>query len=282
MSRLITSLLLLGLLSGCATVMSSATNRLADSMSTAILNQDDPETVRQGAATLLIMLDGFIIDNPDNTPMLLAGAKLYGAYTGFFVKDPERARRLAGKSKDYAERALCRELKNVCAARHLPFDQFQPTLGAIGKKDVPVLHGFAAAWAGWVQVNSNDWSAIAELPKIEAMMRRVVELDEAYDDGSAHLYLGVIDTQLPPSLGGKPEEGRVHFERASTLSGGRNLMPKVLLAERYARLVFDQALHDRLVNEVLEAPAEEPGYTLANTLAQERARELKASASEYF
>jgi len=48
-------------------------------------------------------------------------------------------------------------------------------------------------------------------------------------------------------------------------------MVKVEYARRYARLVFDRPLHDRLLNEVLQAPASEPGLTLNNTLAQ-RAR----------
>ena len=39
--------------------------------------------------------------------------------------------------------------------------------------------------------------------------------------------------------------------RAVEISGGRNLMAKVLFARHYARLVFDQGLHDRLLGEVL-------------------------------
>lgn len=282
MRRLIPILAILTLLSGCATVISSVGGRLADNMSVAILNQDDPETVRQGATTLLLVLDSFIIDNPEDPSLLLSGSKLYGAYSGFFVKDPVRAKRLAGKAKDYADRALCLQLPAICAVRNEPFETFQAALAGVDKQDVPVLYGFAAAWAGWIQVNTDDWSAIAQLPKVQSVMRRVVALDETYDGGSAHLYLGVLDTQLPPSLGGKPEEGRRHFERASALSGGLNLMPKVLMAERYARLTYNEELHQHLLQEVLDAPTHAPGYTLINTLAQERARELLASAHEYF
>ena len=38
-------------------------------------------------------------------------------------------------------------------------------------------------------------------------MQRVIELHESYQDGAAHLYLGVLSTFLPPALGGKPEVG---------------------------------------------------------------------------
>ena len=87
---------------------------------------------------------------------------------------------------------------------------------------------------------------------------------------------------LPKNLGGNPDLARQHFERAVELSKGRDLMVKVHYAERYARLVFDKKLHDRLLHEVLQAEASEPGLTLLNTLAKEKAQQLLASGKEYF
>ncbi len=59
-------------------------------------------------------------------------------------------------------------------------------------------------------------------------------------------------------------------------------MAKVDFAKRYAQLVFDQALHDRLLREVLAADPREPGLTLSNTLARQQARQLLASSKDYF
>ena len=53
-------------------------------------------------------------------------------------------------------------------------------------------------------------------------------------------------------------------------------------ARRYARLVFDQELHDRLLTEVLNAPANAPLFTLFNVLATQEAEALLASSKEYF
>ena len=64
---------------------------------------------------------------------------------------------------------------------------------------------------------------------------------------------------LQLSWGARPEVAREHFERAIELSEGRDLSIKVEYARRYARLVFDQELHDRLLTDVLNAPAEAPG-----------------------
>ena len=163
-----------------------------------------------------------------------------------------------------------------------PYDDFAAAISTLKVGDVPVLFASGAAWAGWIQANSSDWNAIASLAKVNAVMAKVVELDEGYDHGEAHLYLGVIATLLPPALGGKPEEGRVHFERAIELSAGHDLMAKVEYARRYARITYDRPLHDRLLNEVLAADPVAPGLTLSNMLAKRQARELLASADSYF
>ena len=113
-------------------------------------------------------------------------------------------------------------------------------------------------------------------------MQRIVALQEDYEGGMADLYLGVLASLRPPTLGGKPEEAKAHFERAITLSHGHNLMAKVMYAQYYARLLYDRPLHDQLLKDVLAANADVPGLTLLNTLAQQQARELLASADNYF
>ena len=134
---------------------------------------------------------------------------------------------------------------------------------------------------GWIQANSDDWAAISELGKAKQLMMQVISLDERYENGGPHLYMGGMETILPASLGGQPEKGREHFERAIAINDGY-LMTKVIYAEQYARLVFDQELHDRLLNEVLDADPNIEGMTLTNLIAQERARDLLLSSMEYF
>ena len=230
----------------------------------------------------LLLVDSLIDGDPENESLLLSGSKLYGAYAAAFIKEPERTKKFTLKSRDYSDRALCVHRAQLCGLLERPYDDFAATIRTTKKGDVPVLYAGGAAWAGWIQANSNDWNAIANLAKVKAMMARVVELDETYDHGEAHLYLGVIDTLLPAALGGKPEEGRVHFERAIELSEGRDLMAKVEYARRYARITYNRPLHDRLLREVLDADVEAPGLTLSNVLAKREARELLASADSYF
>ena len=56
----------------------------------------------------------------------------------------------------------------------------------------------------------------------------------------------------------------------------------MLFAEHYARLMFDRPLHDRLLNEVLEAEVQAPQLRLMNAIAKRQARQLLSSADAYF
>jgi hypothetical protein len=173
-------------------------------------------------------------------------------------------------------------MKGECRLQSAGFQEFKILIDAMDSKDVPALYTLGAAWTSWIQARRDDWEAIADLPRAKAIMARVAAVDEEYEDGGAHMYLGVFATLIPPAAGGKPEEGRAHFDRALALSGDKNLMTYVLYAQYYARMVFDRELHDRLLTRALELDPSVPGYVLVNTAAQKQARALLESAEEYF
>jgi hypothetical protein len=272
---------LLALLAGgCASVVSSAAGGLADSLTGAILNSEDPETVRAALPAYLLLVDGLVAEDPDDPEMLRAAATLYGAFGSNFVADAERSARLQQRALDLALDAECAERPKACDLRTRDFDGFRRWVAE--REDVEALYVLGANWAGYVQSHSDDWNAVAELARVRAVFERVLELDEGTEQGAAHIYLGVLDTLVPPALGGRPEDGRAHFERAIELSDGNHLTAKVLYAEQYARLVFDRELHDALLEEVLGADPRVPGLTLANVLAQRQAAALLAGADDYF
>ncbi len=274
------SLLLCALLglSGC----SGLVDRFAGNLSSAMMDNNDPATVEAGAASYLLLLDALVRQEPDSVAFRQAAANLNSAYAGAFVKDPARASTMTGKALTYALEALCLEHEELCGVREMPIEQFRQVLDGAGRNDVPLLFTAGSAWAGWIQAHSEDWNAVADMPRIEALMTRVVALDETYQNGAAHLYLGGLATVLPPALGGRPEVGKMHFDKAIALSEGRNLMVKVLYARNYARGVFDRELHDRLLGEVLAADPAYPGWTLSNVLARQEAERLLKSADDYF
>ena len=270
------------LLASAFTLQGCSLARVDDNLPYGVLNNNDLQLVAEGLPTYLLMVDGLIENWPESESLLASGADLYGAYAGLFVEDPARARKLSTKALDYAFRAACASDEDYCDLRGLSVPEFEALLEDAGEKDVPMLFTLGGAWAGYIQANTSDWNAVAELGRVEAIMERIVTLDEGYQYGQAHMYLGVLNSILPASLGGKPDVAQTHFEKAVALSGGKNLLAPVLYAENYARLVFDRELHDRLLNEVLAADPDVHGLTLQNTYAQQEAEALLADADEYF
>ncbi len=273
---------LLVLQTGCAAFISAKVNNASDNLTAAIQNQDDPELVRDGAPAYLLLMDSLVEGSPDDGDILEAAATLYSAYAAVFVVDPERAAILSRRAKNYAGRALCSDKGTLCGLGELQFAALQTRLAEATDKDLPRLFTYCVAWLVYIRAHSDDWGALADLAKVELALDRVLELDEGYENGSPHLYLGILQTLRPPALGGQPEEARAHFERALVLSDGKDLSINVEYARGYARLLYERELHDRLLTEVLEADPVQPRLTLTNTLAQRDASVLLDSADDYF
>ena len=279
---LLVSIALIVVLSGCSAVMSSATSDMMAHLSKSIMNNDDLALVEAGAPAYLLMVDGLIGKDPGNEDTLATASMLYAAYADVYVKDKDRAQKMSAKALNYAQQAVCLKNKSACGLQAMPFTAFESALKTFKKDDLSALFALGQSWGGWIMANKSDPEAVADLSRIETIMKRVIELDETFKGGAPFVYLGTLSSFLPPALGGRPEEGKTHFEKALKLSKGKNLTAKVAYARFYARNIFDRDLHDRLLNEVLAADPYIEGHTLVNVWAQEQARQLLAEADDFF
>jgi hypothetical protein len=262
--------------------MSSAASGLADNLSSAILNQDDPETVRAGAPSYMLLLDSFLEGDPDNPELLASAARLYASYGAVFADDPERAARLTMRARKYALHAMCESYSPSCGWPDDSYDEFVATLDDLGARQSDYVYTYGFATLAYLRAHSDDWNSLAELPQVEALFNRYLEIAGDRADSAVHTYMGILLTLRPPSLGGKPEEARKHFEKAIVMSDGRDLSAKVEYAKGYAKLLYDRALHDRLLGEVIEASPYADGLTLSNVIAKKEAEQLLAEADDYF
>jgi hypothetical protein len=238
--------------------------------------------IEQGIPSYLLLLDALVKNNPEQTALWSAAANLNSAYASSFIKDAGRVKSVNNKALKYAFTALCQKDKRLCHPQSLSLDDLNGVLQQFDSGDVSTLYITGSVWASWIQANSDDWNAVADMPRVEALMKRVVALDEHYQQGAAHLYLGVLATVLTPALGGRPEVGKKHFEQAISLSQGQNLMAKLYYAKNYARGILDRELHDKLLQEIIAADPRAPDLTLSNIMAQQQAKELLQSADDYF
>ena len=267
---------------GCSSIQSSVSEGLAKSLSTGISNSSDVEMVKAGIPSYLLMIDGMILEDPENTSLYLAGVKLYSTLANFVKDDPQRLTYIVDKSYEYSKKLLCLTKQEWCALSEQTYDVFRQSIDKIDEDEVSILYLYGTSWASNIEAHKSDMNAIANLPKIKATMQRVLQMDESYDRGGAHLYMGVLESLIPPALGGKPEIAKSHFDRAIEINKGRHMMATVMYAEYYARILFNRELHDELLKKVLSEDPVEEGLTLANTVAQQRARKLLESAEEYF
>ncbi|RMI04714.1 MAG: hypothetical protein D6681_09220, partial [Calditrichaeota bacterium] len=160
---------------------------------------------------------------------------------------------------------------------------FVARLSRIKKEDVPALFWTAFAWSGWINLNRDDPQAVFDLSKVKAMMNRVLELDEGYFFGAAHLFWGSIYGSIPPLLGGDPDKARAHFQRAIELSEGKFLLAHVYYARFYAATTLNEELFEELLTKVVNAPGDiMPGYELMTSLAKRQAESLLKRREEIF
>lgn len=269
----------------CVALSSCATVQIPNNLSSAILNSDDLQTVNDGLPAYLLMVDALVETYPKSESLRLTSASLNGSYGGVFVPadQPERQKRLTAKALEQAGIAFCLYDNKACdltALKPVELEQALPQWNS--PKDLPYLYALGTAWASYIQAHADDWLVIAQLGRAEAVLKQLVSIEPEYEKGMALLYLGVMNSILPPSLGGQPDIAQDYYERALVAGNEENLIIYVYYASNFARLMFDQALHDDLLNRALSLDPYVDGYTLQNVFALEQAKQLLATSNDYF
>ena len=263
------------------TVVSAAA--LVEDVAKASYKQSDLRLVREGMPAYLMLMDGMVEGWPDNERLLLAAAQAYASYASAFVgaDDPVFRDTLLTRAKTYALRAL--EERGISTPLTSPFSEFERQVGQTTRSDLPYLFWSASCWGNWIGANAHSITAVAELPRVEALMRRALALDETYYYGGPHIFMGTLYASRPPVAGGNLDLSKQHFLKAIEIGQGKFLMAYVYYADYYARKAFDRELFVSVLNKVLQTPANTvPELTLLNTVARHKAEALLGKTDEYF
>ena len=277
---LLISLWMPGCISTSQMVADGASSLMRE-VASAVNRQADIVLVRQGVPAYLMLIDGLIQKYPENPDLLLAGAQAYGSYASL-LEEKERAGALYARSKLYALRTL--DLKpEFKGFQSATLDEFQGNLTRTEKNDVPLLFGTGAAWGAWIANADDSVEAMAELPWVEALMERVLQLDPGYYYGGAHLFKAILLSARPEQFGGNLKKAQEHFQEARRIGQGKFLMTDVYYAQYYARQRLDRNLFEQTLKKVLETPPDqESDLTLLNTLARQKAEKLLEQTDEFF
>ncbi len=263
------------------TVGSTAT--LLEDIAASANKQSDLRVIREGMPAYLMLIDGMVEAVPGNARLLITAAQAYASFASAFIEDTDTdyARVLFEKAKTYALRAL--EIRGLSDPVSKPFDAFEAAVNQLGKNDVPYMFWTGTCWGSWIRFNLGSIAAVAELPRVETLMKRVLVLDEQFYYGGPHLFMGIWFASRPKMAGGDLEKARFHFTKALAFSQEAFLMTRVYYADHYARKTFDKQLFVDSLEKVLDTPVDKiPQLTLLNTVAHKKAKEMLAQADEFF
>lgn len=267
-------------LAACDSLIRSATGGLTEQLGEAVLGHDDPALVREATPTLLILIDSLATDDA-GAAVLGYAAQLYAAYGVVFVNDAGRAQKLTARAYGYGRKALCAAEAAGCGLQELDFEAYEARIAEFPARNAQALYDYVISYLSWVQAHA-DYEALAQLPRLQLALERLISIAPADIRGRAHMYMGTLNCLRPAALGGDPDAGMQHFEDALRLTARKDLSVQVEYARNCARLLYDRELHDNLLEEVLNAETEQPGLTLFNNLAKADARNLLSTADEYF
>jgi len=258
-------------------------NPLLDPLTLSLQKQTDLELLQDGAPSLLLLLDGLIASDPGNVNLLMTATKAYGAYAATLYEDGkvERAVNMSIKARDYGI-SLINQLRGLERINGRSLAEIEHALAKISPAQVGYLFWGAYGWATWIQYQEGHPAAMADLPIVELIMLRVVELDESYYYGGAHIFLGSYYGSRPQIYGGKPEASRKHFEQALAINKRLFLFTHVAYAQTYARIMFDRELYLQLLTEVIDQPLTDSDMASSNKLAKVMAEKLIQQVDEFF
>ncbi len=247
-------------------------------------SEQDLNLAEKSIASNLKLLEAMVKSDPENKQLLLLTSMGYSSYTIGFVEDdnPETARLFYKRAKDYGMRFLNTN-KNFTKALNSNPDYFASSLHSLPNEYVPAVFWTAISWGSYISLSLTDPDALADLPKVETMMKYITEKDPNYFYGGAYFFLGTLYGSRPQFLGGNSDESKKNFEKCLAINEGKFLMTYVYYARTYAVQVQNQELFNELLDNVDKASIDIlPEARLSNAIAKKKAVYLRNLINELF
>jgi predicted anti-sigma-YlaC factor YlaD len=298
-NKLMAFCILLIMCAGCS-IKRIAVNRIGNALasgSSSYERDDDPDLVGDALPFGLKLIESLLAESPKHRGLLLAAASGFTEYSYAFVEQRaaeaaaeslERSSALRARSRRLYLRAHAYGLRGLEVRYHGLSDALErepkEALARIQKRDVPLLYWTAASLGLAISTSKDNPEMIAELPVVETLIRRVMELDQGWGDGSAPEFLISIEgSRTGVRTAEKQERMRCYFEQALDLSKGARAGLYLAYAENASVPAQDRAQFESLLHRALDIdPDRRPDSRLANLVAQRRARWLLGRIDELF
>jgi hypothetical protein len=270
---------------GCVQQIAVATiGNVIDDGYGALTEEQDLDFAEQAIPANLKLIEVMLANDPNNTRLLRLASEGYCSYALGFIEDSdvERARMFYLRGYRYALR-MVRQDDALAKALDGGIDDLKAELAKRGKGEVPGIFWAAFGLGSYVSLSLSSPDALADLPKVEALMNFVAGADSSYYHAGADIFLGTLYASRPKIFGGDEARSLSHFERALRINGGEFLMTYVYFARSYAVTTLNETLFDQLLGKVEQARLDDsPRERLANAIAKRKAKLLLAKKSELF
>jgi predicted anti-sigma-YlaC factor YlaD len=285
--------------SGCSLLRRSALDQVANAVArsgTTFASEEDPDLVKAAAPFSLKLMESLLAETPQHQGLLSAAASGFTQYAFAFVQ--QEADELEARDLAAAEAVRTRARRLYLRAQHYGLRGLEvdhpgfpnaflanprAAVGAATKADAPLLYWTATAWAAAISLSKDNPELVAQIPAMEALIDRALELDESYGRGAIHTFLVMYEMSRQGAPGDPAARARTHFERALALSEGKNAAPLVALAEVVTVKQQDVKEFESLLNRALAInPDANPDTRLLNMVMQRRARWLLSRKAELF
>ncbi len=147
---------------------------------------------------------------------------------------------------------------------------------------MPTLFWYGFNLAAWINLNLDSVQAISQAHIAEKCMRRVIELQPDYFNGSAHLVLIAYYASRSPMMGGNLDAARLHYDALKLMNGDEFLMADLFYARYYLQQTQDRASCEAILKEIGSVSSQESKYPLFNKVAAYRAHIYLAAIDELF
>jgi predicted anti-sigma-YlaC factor YlaD len=297
--RLIFALLILAALCVGCSFKRIAANKLGDALAaggTTFASDDDPELIRDATPFSLKLMESLLAETPNHRGLLLATCKGFTQYSYAFVQcdadeleatdlakataQRKRAQKLYLRARRYGIRGLEANHPGVEKALRSNAKGAAKTLT---RADVALIYWTATSWGAAVSLSKDNPEIIADLPIVEAMMDRALELDEDFDDGAIHVFLISYEMARPSGKAEAEARARKHFDRAVELTHGQLASPFVAFAEQVCVAKQNKAEFQAVLERAIAInPDAKPEWRLVNLVMQRRAQWLLSRTSDLF